>query len=84
MTWIEKKKWFEQPGGNGKKPQKIEQSFSVSEVAKLLGVSRQTIFKYLALDEPNDAVIPPAAWYRLPSGHIRIHAWIVSKLQETA
>jgi len=81
MTWIEKKKWFKPKGGNGRKPQRIEQSYSVSEVAEMLGVSRQTIFNYLSFDEPESAKIPPYGWYRLPSGHIRILKSSVAQLQ---
>ena len=84
--WIEKKEdWL----GRGKKAsspapavRRAERMFSVSEVADLLSVTRQTVFKWLALDEPEEAVIPPEAWVRLPgSGHIRIKEWAVVKLQ---
>jgi hypothetical protein len=51
------------------------------EVAEILSVTKKTIYKWLSLDEPEDAVIPPAAWYKLPNGHIRIKEWIVLKLQ---
>ena len=83
MTWIERKKWFDTSRGNGRGKQTVEMSFSVTEVADMLSISRQTVFKYLSFDEPEAAVIPPNAWYRLPSGHIRIMEWIVLKLQET-
>lgn len=84
LTWIEKKKWFEGRPGNGRNAQRIEQSYSVSEVAEILGVSRQTIFNYLSFDEPEKAKIPPKGWYRLPSGHIRILKSSVSRLQWNA
>lgn len=85
MTWIEKKEgWIgRKEGGNGKKPAPPQKSYSVTEVASLLGISRQTVFKWLSLDEPETAIIPAQAWYRLPSGHIRIREWIVIKLQQT-
>jgi hypothetical protein len=83
MAWIEKKDWFKtaHDGGNGKKPGRVEQSYSVSEVATILNVSRQTVFNYLSFDEPEKAKIPPEGWYRLPSGHIRIFKSSVAKLQ---
>lgn len=80
MTWIERKKWFT-PGGNGRRDQVVELSYSIPEVAEILSVSRDTIYKWMALDCPEEAVIPPAAWYRLPNGRIRIRQWIVSKIQ---
>jgi len=59
----------------------VERVYSVSEVAELLSVSRNTVFKWLSLDEPEFAVIPPDAWIRLPSSnHIRIKAWAVRDL----
>ena len=45
---------------------------STGDFAHIAGVSRQTIIKWLAIDEFGDAVIPPHLWFRLPSGHIRI------------
>ena len=83
MAWIEKKEeWFGERKRNNGKPQKIERSYSVSEVAELCGTSRQTVFKWLSIDEPEGAVIPVVAWYRLPSGHIRIREWVVVQLQK--
>jgi len=61
---------------------KMEASYSTGKTAELLGVSKQTIFKYLSLEAPEDAVIPPDAYFRLPSGHIRIKAWAIIELQE--
>lgn len=80
MPWIEQKEeWL--PGQKKQKAKKtLSRVYTVTEVAQKLNVSRQTIFKYLALDAPEEAIIPPAAWFRLPSGHIRIRSWIIQKL----
>jgi len=79
--WIESdKNWF----GSRREKQKRsmpEKSYSIPEVAELLSVSRGVIYKWLSLDEPEEAVIPPSAWYRLPNGRVRIYAWIVINLQ---
>ena len=81
MPWIEKKEnWLKKPQTK-KETLPMSKAYSITEVAKLLSVSRRTIFKWLAIDEPEDAVIPPEAWFRLPSGHIRIREWVVIKLQ---
>ena len=62
---------------------KLEASYSTGETARLLGVTKQTIFKFLSLEAPEDAVIPPDAWFRLPAGHIRIKAWVILDLQDS-
>jgi len=54
--------------------------FTVSEVAELLAVSRSTVFRYLAIDEPDLAVIDPGDWFKLPGGSIRIRARAIEKL----
>jgi len=59
----------------------LDHSYSVVKAAAILGVSRQTIYKYLSIDEPEYAIIPPDAWFRLPSGYIRIREWILIKLK---
>jgi len=53
----------------------------VSDTARIMGVTRQTVFKWLSIAEPEGAVIPPAAWWRTPGGHIRIREWMLMKLQ---
>jgi hypothetical protein len=81
MTWIEKKEnWFEpkRQKSNGSKPQKC---YSITDVAALFGVSRQTVYNWLSFDEPESALIHVDAWFRLPSGHIRIRESAVVKLQ---
>jgi len=45
----------------------LDHSYSVVKAAAILGVSRQTIYKYLSIDAPEFALIPPQAWFRLPS-----------------
>lgn len=77
MAWLERKKWFTKE----EKPQKLEKSYSVSEAARIMGVSRQTVFKWLSVNEPEGAVIPPSAWWRTPAGYIMIKEWILLKLQ---
>jgi len=62
--------------------EKLEVSYSTGATAKLLGISKQTIYKFLSLEAPEDAVIPKDAWFRLPSGHIRIKTWIILDLQD--
>lgn len=83
MAWIEKKEgWIEKKGGNGKAPPvKLEKSYSVSDAARIMGVSRQTVFKWLSVDDPENAVIPPAAWWRTAGGYIMIKESILMKLQ---
>jgi len=92
MTWIEKKKnWLPNSAGmrdrdtrleTGKKNKLYERVYTVGQAADILGVDRSTVLRYLSLDEPEGAVIPPEAWYRLPGGHIRIREWILIKLKE--
>lgn len=81
MQWLEKREnWI--PGKPAQRPRKkMSKVYSVTEVAQILAVSRQTVFKWLSIDEPEYAVIPPEAWFRLLSGHIRIREWVVLKLQ---
>lgn len=59
----------------------MEKAYSISQVAEIFSVSRTTIYKWLSLDEPESAVIPPQAWFKLPNGHIRIREWAVLELQ---
>ena len=61
--------------------EQIERSYSVAEVAEKLKVTRQTIYKYLSLDEPKYAQIPVSGWYRLPGGHLRIKESALKELQ---
>ena len=80
--WLEKREnWIPGTGRGRSAKKKVEKVYSISEVAQLFSVSRTTVFKWLSLDEPNDAVIPPEAWFKLPRGHIRIREWIILQLQ---
>lgn len=70
-------------GGRLKKlwPQ-MEPSYSVAKVAKLLDVDKQTVYKWLEVDD-GDSVIPVDGWFKLPgSGYIRIKRSAVMALQK--
>ena len=59
-----------------------EKSYSITKVAEILSVTRQTIFKWLTVDEFGNSIIPSDSWYRLPgSNHIRIKAYIIQKIK---
>ena len=57
-------------------------SYSVTQFAAALAVTRQTVYKYLSLGNPDDAVISPADWYKLPGGAIRIKARALAKIMD--
>lgn len=80
MTWIEKKKWFEPKGWNGRRRPE-EKTYTIMEMAAILSVSRDTIYKWIAFDAPDEAVIPPSGWIRLPNGRVRIHEWVLIKIK---
>lgn len=93
MTWLDKRKYLDTSGGwlrrdpqarEAPRPaQAVERSYSISEVAALCSVSRRTVWKWLDEDEKSgEAIIPADAWYKLPSGQVRIREWAVKKLQE--
>lgn len=71
MTWLDtRENWLPQ---RRQKPQpRRPRPLSTGEFAERLGVTRQTVMKWLSVDEPEYAIIPPHLWFRLPSGHIRI------------
>lgn len=85
MGWIrEHDNWL----GKGKaessklKAEKGEKPvLTVAEAAVELGVDKQTVRKYLALDPEDEAPIPFNAWYRLPGGHIRIYRYIIVEMK---
>ena len=82
MTWIEKKEdWFPDKGRK-RKAVAIERSYTIAQMAEALAVSREIIYKWLALDDPENAVIPPTGWYRLPNGRVRIREWVIIKIQK--
>lgn len=87
--WLDRKKnWLGRNDGKpapGPRRPVVEKSYSVTEASDMLGVSRQTVFKWLSADDDGSAVIPADAWYKLPgSGHIRIKQWIIIQLQGDA
>jgi predicted site-specific integrase-resolvase len=63
------------------KEKEIEKVYKIREVCQILSVSRQTVYKWLAINTPEDVIIPPVGWFRLPAGHIRIHGWVIKKIQ---
>lgn len=84
MSWIEKKEhWLDKKKETPtpRVERMVQKSYSIPEVADLCSVSRDTVYKWLAFDCPEEAVIPPSAWYRLDNGRIRIKEWIVEKIQ---
>jgi len=83
MAWLdENKDWVPKSKQRPKPPKKVEMTYRISEVAEMLSVTHQTVFKWLSIDEPEDAIIPPSAWFRLPGGHIRIFESAVLQLQK--
>ena len=59
--------------------------YSVAEVARLMSVSKNTVYKWLCIDDPEDAVIPPNGWFRIPhTMDIRIKKWVVMSLMKEA
>lgn len=90
--WINRKERrtsnVEHPMSNEKTSRQVQDRpkkvYSVAEVARLLNVDKRTVMKWLDYDEdnPQGAVIPPNAWFKLPNGYIRIEEWIVLKLME--
>jgi len=91
MTWIDKKAdmdtsggWLRRPGEQRpqRKPQP-EPTYSVAQVAEIFDVTKQTVYKWLMMDE-GESVIPADGWFKLPgSGHIRIKYSAVMALQQT-
>ena len=77
MAWLEKKKdWLPNSPKTRKtrQPEKEpEKVYSVAEVARLMSVSKNTVYKWLCINNPEDAVIPPDGWFRIPNTtYIRI------------
>jgi hypothetical protein len=63
------------------KEKKIERLYTVRQVADKFQITKTTVYKWLSIDEPKYAVIPPEGWFKLPGGHIRIHPWVIEKIQ---
>lgn len=88
MSWLkDQKNWLPQTSEVKRKPvkKKVDDSetYTIMEFAKIFKVSRQTVWKWLSLDEPEGAVIPPDCWIKLPhSGHIRIKAKAIVLLKD--
>lgn len=83
MPWIDRKEnWMPRTPPPAPIRRPVEQMYSVLEVAHILSVSKATVYKWLALDAPEEAVIHPDDWLKLPgSGHIRIFERAIVKLQ---
>ena len=55
----------------------IEVSFTITEVARILKISRTTVYKWISKNAPEHAIIPREGWFVLPTGHIRIRGAIL-------
>ena len=89
MPWLDKKKnWLpgadrKARGSKLKAERKPETFYSVTEVARIMSVHRDTVFKWLSIDDPDNAVIPPDGWIKLRGcGYIRIRESAVLELQK--
>lgn len=87
MAWIEQKPgWLDRGPGRQEKPKparvRRREAYTVTEAARILGVDRRTIRKYLALDPEDEGPIGFEEWYRLPGGHIRIRAEAVERIMK--
>lgn len=80
MAWLEKKENWLSSNRFPKKREPVAPIYTVTEFADICRVTRQTVFKWLSIDKPEYAVIPPSGWFRLPSGHIRIRDWVLKKI----
>ena len=78
MAWIEARNFFPQ----ARKPI-MQRLYTVQDCARIMAVSKQTVYKWLCFDDPENAVISPDDWIKLPnSGHIRIKEKAIHKLQQ--
>ena len=87
MAWLEKRKdWLPNSRKTRKERQpekEPEKVYSVAEVARLMSVSKNTVYKWLCVNSPEDAVIPPTGWFRIPNTtDIRIKKWVVLALMK--
>ena len=83
MTWLESRQnWL--PNTSQKKVRKpaSKQSYTITEVAEIFEVTRQTVYKWLISDDLGEAIISPTLWYKLPGGHIRVAKIAITKLKE--
>ena len=87
--WIDKKNDIDTSGGvlrrplgRRARPKPPEPTYSVTQVAEIFDVTKQTVYKWLQVED-DDSVIPQDGWFKLPgSGHIRIKRAAVLALQE--
>jgi hypothetical protein len=85
---INKKDALDAPAGAHPDPSTLgpldrppEPVYSVAQVAEIFDVTKQTVYKWLIMED-GDSVIPPEGWFKLPgSGHIRIKRAAVLALQ---
>ncbi|MBW2024381.1 MAG: helix-turn-helix domain-containing protein [Deltaproteobacteria bacterium] len=83
MSWIEKTdNWLEGLGESRRrrqlKPKKApepEVVYTVKEIANILKVNRNTVFKWIETD-----VLGPEDYFRLPGGYLRIRHSALMKL----
>jgi hypothetical protein len=54
---------------------------TIKDLEKEYSVSRQTVYQWLAIGNPKEAVIAKEDWFRLPGGSIRIKKSVLKKLQ---
>ena len=81
MTWIQKQPhWLPKNTPAARRSQ--ETLYTITEVARLFKVSRTTVYKWLAFDDPEEAVIHPNDWLKIPTGHIRIRRRAIEKLMQ--
>ncbi|MFC1884657.1 hypothetical protein ACFL2O_07795 [Thermodesulfobacteriota bacterium] len=89
MVWTEQKEKFDTSGGrlkrtsSQKKRQAVsERVFTISEVADIFRVNKQTVYKWLSPDPEENCGIAFEDWYKLPrSGQVRIYERAIIKLQ---
>ena len=89
MGWLEEKKDWLPNSRNTRKARQPEKEpekvYSVAEVAHLMSVSKNTVYKWLCIDHPEDAVIPPSGWFRIANTtEIRIKKWALMALLKEA
>jgi hypothetical protein len=88
MVWIKKREESWLPTAHGAKRgeksaerQPEKKLYTVDEVARIFKVTKKTVYKWMSYeDDPNEAIIPPEAWYKMRTGRILIDEWIVLKL----
>ena len=84
--WIEKREGWIKPARKqeaGVQRRLEARVYSVADAARFLNVDKRTVMKWLKFDEddPCGAIIPPAAWFKLPNGIIRIEEWALLKIK---